>query len=134
MIRSNITVARIPPVMTTVPAVIRKALHQHPSETKGKTSGSHGQITGESCEIDSLYNLVCLSIRDWNSQRCQKLSRIDMQTVSEVQSPAGIFLQLLQNNLSTFSHAFFVFQVESLPQRSASLPLCLLFFCAQSAL
>ncbi len=32
MIRSNITVARIPPVMTTVPAVIRMALHQHPAE------------------------------------------------------------------------------------------------------
>jgi len=34
MIRSNITVARIPPVMTTVPAVIRMALHQHPAESK----------------------------------------------------------------------------------------------------
>lgn len=32
MIRSNITVARIPPVMTTVPAVIRMALHQHPAK------------------------------------------------------------------------------------------------------
>lgn len=32
MISSNITVARIPPVMTTVPAVIRMALHQHPAE------------------------------------------------------------------------------------------------------
>lgn len=28
------TVARIPPVMTTVPAVIRMALHQHPAESK----------------------------------------------------------------------------------------------------
>ena len=34
MMRSKITEARIPPVMTTVPAVIRIALHQHPAERR----------------------------------------------------------------------------------------------------
>ncbi len=33
---SKIIVARIPPVITTVPAVIRKALHQHPKKQREK--------------------------------------------------------------------------------------------------
>lgn len=42
MMHSKITVARIPPVMTTVPAVIRKALHQHP-ETERDTRARDGE-------------------------------------------------------------------------------------------
>ncbi len=36
---SKIIVARIPPVITTVPAVIRKALHQHPKKQKQRQKG-----------------------------------------------------------------------------------------------
>lgn len=105
MIRSNITVARIPPVMTTVPAVIRKALHQHPPETKGKPAG-HMSSTGDSTEIDSLIiyflstpvsQLATNNFEDAKKIIIIKLSNTDVQTVSEVESPTGIFPQLLRN-------------------------------------
>lgn len=46
MIRSNITEARIPPVMTTVPAVIRIALHQHPAKRKRREGGEERKRQG----------------------------------------------------------------------------------------